>query len=225
MKKIVGGLMVVAGLIVVALAGNAMAELGPPAASPTAMENLRPQQEVSFKAPLTLEKSPLKFRCQTFGNITHKSYTWTIAKAPTTEGEGGLSAANVVATGGSGSVEPFEEGNVCHGLPQSTKLPEGKYFWQVSRPKEPGPGMEYGEVWTFTAGESARCKAVKKNVKRLQRKIDLARKKWHAAKGSAKKKAYKALEDEVDKILLPQSNESLYCKGGAGHELTPTEEP
>jgi hypothetical protein len=223
MKKILGGLMVVAGLVAVLLAGTATAELGPPAADPTAMENLRPQQEVSFKAPMTLEKSPLKFRCQTFGNITHHSYVWTIAKSPATEGEGGLRAANVVATGGSGSVEPFEEGSVCHGLPQATKLPEGKYFWQISRPKEPGPGTEYGEVWTFTAGECARCKAVTKNAKRLQRRVDEARKKWRAASGSAKKRAYKTLEGEVDKLSLVDSNRALYCTGGAGHELVPTE--
>jgi hypothetical protein len=223
MKKILGGLMVVAGLIAALLVGSAMAEPAPESGGSTKIQNLRPQQEVSFKAPLTLSKSPLKFRCQTFGSITHKSYTWSIAKSAATEGEGGLSAANVVATGGSGSIEPFEEGGICHGLPQSTTLPEGTYYWQVSRPKEPGPGIEYGEIWTFTVGESPKCKAVKKKMKLLRHRVAVARKKWHAATGSAKKKAYEVLEAAVGKVADEQSDQSLYCKGGAGHELEPPE--
>jgi hypothetical protein len=122
------------------------------ASPPTAprMENLWPPREVSLPLDTSLEPSPLWFFCPAYeretpaAGVSWRDYGWRISAAPATEAEGLLSLADVVAYGGATPM-PTDE-NECEGAPQPNSLSPGDYFWQVSRPKQLGPGVEVGQV-------------------------------------------------------------------------------
>jgi hypothetical protein len=221
MKKILGGLMVAAGLIVAALAGSATAEPAPEPGGTTTIENLKPGQEISFQSGFPFFSNPLKFTCPPIGTVTQGDYTWTIATSSATEGEGQLSKANVVATGGSKPVANSGNGNICHPLTvENPPLREGTYYWQVSRPKSPGPGVEVGEVWTFTIGMSKKCEAATKKSDGVKKLLSAARKRWGAAPaGSARRQsALKAIHAVEKKYAAAKVTYRFYCKGEAGPE-------
>lgn len=221
MKKILGVLMVVTGLIAALVAGSATAGPAPEPAATTSIENLKPGQEVSFQSGFAFFRNPLKFTCPAIGTVTQGDYTWTIANSPATEGEGQLSKANVVAGGGSGPVANSGNGNTCHALTTETQpLQEGTYYWQVSRPKVPGPGVEVGEVWTFTIGASKKCEAATKKSKGVQKLLSAARKRWGAApEGSARRtSALKTIHALEKKYAAAKGTYRFYCKGEAGPE-------
>jgi hypothetical protein len=209
----------VAGAILVALAlffaARAGAETGPEAPQPPAMENLWPPLEVSFPVPMALAPNPLKFRCETCGTVTAADYTWRIATSPATEGEGVLAAAHVVASGGGTPLVPG--GAECRAVPSSRRLPPGEYYWQVSRPKEPGPGVEVGPVSTFTVGRSQACEAMGPIVAKAKRKMAEDEARLRAARDpKAKRRIRERLIGRKIDVIRTKHNRKFFCHAGAG---------
>jgi hypothetical protein len=208
----------VAGAILVALAlslpAGAAAETAPEAPRPPAMENLWPPLEVSFPVPMALEANPLKFRCQTWGAVTAADYTWRIATSPATDAEKVLATAHVVASGGG---MPLDSGGAeCRAVPSSQRLAPGDYYWQVSRPKEPGPGVEVGPVSTFTVGRSQECEAMGPIVAKAKRKVAEDEARLRAAHDpKAKRRIRERLVLRRIDVSRTKNNREYFCHAGA----------
>jgi hypothetical protein len=211
-KRLAGAILAVLLLV---SAASALAAPAPEPSEPPAMENLWPPLEVSFPLQMTLESNPLRFRCQTWGSVTWAQYTWRISTSPATEGEGLLGAAHVVASGGG---TPLDDGGAeCRAVPSSQRLAPGDYYWQVSRPKEPGPGVEVGPVGTFTVGASKACKAMGPILTKAKRKVVEDRERLRAARASkAKRKIRERLEGRIIDLGRVKNNRRFFCHAGAG---------
>jgi hypothetical protein len=206
-----------AGAILVALAlffaARAAAEPAPEPPRPPAMENLWPPLEVSFPVPMSLEANPLKYRCQTWGSVTAADYTWRIATSPATEGEQVLAAAHVVASGGGTPLDPG--GAECHAVPSAQRLAPGDYYWQVSRPKEPGPGVEVGPVSTFTVGRSEACEAMGPIVAKAKRKAAEDEARLRAARDpKTRRKIRERLTLRRIDVSRTKNNRRYFCHAG-----------
>jgi hypothetical protein len=192
------------------------------ATPPTAprMENLWPPREVSLPLETSLEPSPLRFFCPGYereapaGGVSWRDYGWRISTSSATGSEGLLSLGHIVAYGGATPMSNDE--NECQGTPQPNSLSPGDYYWQVSRPKQLGPGVEVGQVWTFTVGESPACKTARQNAVRVKRSIDADRKKIRAARTfKAKEKIRRALESRALALIATGRNRKYFCNAGA----------
>jgi hypothetical protein len=212
-KQIVGGLLVTLLLLPPASAAAT------PAPAP-GMENLWPPREVSLPLGTSLEPSPLRFFCPAFerespaGSVTWRDYGWRISTSPTTESEGLLSLANIVAYGGAAPMPTGE--NECQGAPQPNSLTPGDYYWQVSRPKQLGSGVEVGQVWTFSVGPSQACKTARRTATQLEQGIRQGRKELRAARTlKAKRKIRQALEIRKIDFIRVKHNREYFCNAGA----------
>jgi hypothetical protein len=211
-KRIVGGILVAVALLVPAGAG---AETPPGAAMPPPMENLWPPLEVSFPLQMTLEANPLEFRCQTWGKVTPLDYMWRISTSPATEAEGLLAAGDVVASGGTRVID--EAYGQCGAVPSAQRLAPGDYYWQVARPKEPGPGVEVGPVGTFTVGQSRQCRAMAPILAKAKRKVTEDEKRLRAARDpKAKRKIRERLIGRKIDVIRVTHNRTFFCHAGAG---------
>jgi hypothetical protein len=201
--------------LVLVFAASAMAEAAPEPPKPPAMENLWPPLEVSFPLRMTLESNPLAFRCQTWWSVTWAQYTWRISTSPATEGEGLLGAAHVVASGAGTPLDPG--GAECRAVSSSQRLAPGNYYWQVSRPKEPGPGVEVGPVGTFTVGPSKACEAMRPILAKANRTVVEDRKRLRAARDpKARRKIRQRLEGRIIDLGRVKNNRRFFCHAGAG---------
>jgi hypothetical protein len=211
MKRIAGGLMVA---LTLAFATSAFAETAPEAPQPPRMENLWPPLEVSFPLQMTLEANPLEFRCQTWGMVTFADYTWRIATSPATDGEGALSAAGVVASGSGTPSDPYGD---CRAVPSTQSLAPGDYYWQVSRPKEPGPGVEVGPVGTFTVGQSKQCKAMAPILAKAKRRLAEDQRRLRDARDpKARRKIRERVGIRKIDVFRVKHNRTFFCHAGAG---------
>lgn len=224
MKRIAGGIVVALTLILAAGAASAAGATeapsppSPPAPSPPgppAMENLWPPLEVSFPLQMTLEANPLEFRCQTWGKVTPLDYTWRISTSPATEAEGLLAAADVVASGGARVID--EAYGQCGAVPSPQHLAPGAYYWQVARPKEPGPGVEVGPVGTFTVGQSKQCKAMAPILAKAKRKVTEEEKRLRSTRDpKARQTIRERLEGRKIDLGRVKDNRRFFCHAGAG---------
>jgi hypothetical protein len=211
-RRIAAGILVATALLVPVGAG---AETTPEAPKPPAMENLWPPLEVSFPLGMTLEANPLEFRCQTWGKVTPLDYTWRISTSPATEGEGLLAAADVVASGGSRVID--EAYGQCGAVPSQQRLAPGDYYWQVARPKEPGPGMEVGPVGTFTVGPSKQCKAMAPILAKAKRKVTEDERRLRTAQDpKARRRIHERLVGRKIDVIRVKHNRRFFCHAGAG---------
>ncbi|MBS1678356.1 MAG: hypothetical protein JST08_13340 [Actinobacteria bacterium] len=211
-RRIVGGLAVAVALV---FAAGAAAEPAPEPPRPPAMENLWPPLEVSFPLQMTLESNPLRFRCQAWGNVTWADYTWRLSTSPATEGEGLLGAAQMIASGGGSPLDPG--GAECRAVPSSQHLAPGNYYWQVSRPKQPGPGVEVGPVGTFTVGPSAECRKMQPILAKAKLRVAEDTKRLRAARDQrARRKIRERLEGRKIDLIRVKHNRRYFCRAGAG---------
>jgi hypothetical protein len=213
MKRIAGGLLV--ALLLVAPASAAA--IPPPA---PLMENRWPPREVSLPLETTLEPSPLRFFCPGYereapaAGVSWRDYGWRISTSSATESEGLLSLAHIVAYGGATPM-PTDE-NECRGAPQPNALAPGDYYWQVSRPKQLGPGVEVGQVWTFSVGPSPACRFARRSAHKLERRIEVDRKNLRAARvKDLKRRARIALQNDQLALIATDRNRKFFCDAGA----------
>jgi hypothetical protein len=211
MRRIVGGLLVAA---VLAFAGSAAPASAAEAPKPPAMENLWPPLRVSFPLRMSLESNPLEFRCQTWGSVTFADYTWRISTSATTDGEGLLDAASVAASSGGAPIDQYGD---CRANPSAERLTPGVYYWQVSRPKEPGPGVEVGPTGTFTVGPSMECEAMGPILAKAKRKVVEEEARLRAARDPKSRRRIRAsLQGRKIDVLRVKDNRRFFCHGGAG---------
>lgn len=211
MKRIVGGILVV--LALVAPAGAAGAAVPPPPGPPP-MENLWPPLGVSFPLQTTLESNPIRFRCPTWGNVSWVDYTWRISNSSVTESDGLLNPAHVIASGG--ALAPEESIGGCRAAPESVTLAPGVYYWQVTRPEEPGTGVDFGPVGNFTVGPSKQCKKMLPILEKAKRRVVEDERQLQAARGhKAKRKARERLVGRKTEVIRAKGNRRYWCHGGA----------
>lgn len=200
-------------LALVAPAGASAGAVSPPP-GPPAMENLWPPKGVSFPLQMTLESNPIRFRCQTWGNVTWVDYTWRISDSSATESNGLLNPAHVIASGG--ALPPEESIGGCRAAPQPVTLAPGVYYWQVTRPEEPGTGVDFGPVGNFTVGQSKQCKEMLPILVKAKRRVVEDERRLRAARDpKARRKARERLVGRKIDVIRVKRNRRYWCHGGA----------